>query len=220
MYPALFVLRVTSALLLSSSRVASANLSICSNQLQNFGAYSMNNDEDAAVEAWNIEANRNSLVNRLRRFHPSIQEVCKSTNEILPLWKCADRQPLTKLHHGKLVLVGDSSHPMLPHIGQGAASAMEDAATLGILMSEPLFQAEYSSPYEEICERLELFESLRKDRVAALQILSSVPVGEGSYERVERALREYFPTGKFPSMYCFLFATPTPSVIPLLHHDY
>ena len=214
------MLRVTWALLSPSSRVASTNHSICSNQLQNFGAYSMNNNEDAAVEAWNMEANRNSLINRLRHFHPSIQEVCKSTNEILPLWKCADRQPLTKLHHGKLVLIGDSSHPMLPHTGQGAASAMEDAATLGILMSEPLSQAEYSSSNKEICERLELFESLRKDRVAALQILSSVPVGEGSYEGMERAWREYFPTGKFPSMYYCLFATPIPVNIPLPHHDY
>lgn len=172
------------------------------NELQNFGAYSSNNNADAAVEAWNVKANRESLMSRLQHFHPSILEVCKSTDEILPLWKCIDRAPIPRLYRGKLVLVGDACHPVLPHLGQGAASAFEDAAVLGILFGEPMYEPQVAAPghgsSEDVRERLEVFESLRKKRVSVLQVLSSVPVGVDSYESVDGALREYLEEDQIP----------------------
>ena len=39
---------------------------------------------------------------------------------------------------GRVTLLGDAAHPMLPHTGQGAAQAMEDAVALGLaLQREP-----------------------------------------------------------------------------------
>ncbi len=166
----------------------------CSNELQNFGAYSSNNNEDAAVDDLNIKANRDSLLRRLHGFNPAILEACRKTTEILPLWKCSDRGPLPRLHAGRLVLIGDASHPMLPHMGQGAASTIEDAAVLGVLFSE------LTDP-SEIPRRLELFDSARRRRVSTLQLLSSVPVGVDSYEGIEDKLKEYFAADEMPSMF-------------------
>ncbi|GAA2522561.1 hypothetical protein Ahu01nite_068880 [Winogradskya humida] len=41
-----------------------------------------------------------------------------------------DRAPLPAWHRGRVVLVGDAAHPMLPFVAQGAAQAIEDAAVL------------------------------------------------------------------------------------------
>lgn len=48
-----------------------------------------------------------------------------------------DRQPLATWRHpdGRLILLGDSCHPMLPYRAQGAAMAIEDGAVLGALFA-------------------------------------------------------------------------------------
>lgn len=41
-----------------------------------------------------------------------------------------DRVPLTRWSRGRVTLLGDAAHPMLPNLGQGACTAIEDAAIL------------------------------------------------------------------------------------------
>jgi 2-polyprenyl-6-methoxyphenol hydroxylase-like FAD-dependent oxidoreductase len=43
-----------------------------------------------------------------------------------------DRDPIDDWGRGPVTLLGDAAHPMLPHIGQGAAQALEDAVALGL----------------------------------------------------------------------------------------
>ena len=43
--------------------------------------------------------------------------------------------PLSKWGSGPVTLLGDAAHPMLPHTGQGAAQALEDAVALGLALS-------------------------------------------------------------------------------------
>jgi 2-polyprenyl-6-methoxyphenol hydroxylase-like FAD-dependent oxidoreductase len=42
-----------------------------------------------------------------------------------------DRDPLADWGGGPVTLLGDAAHPLLPHTGQGAAQALEDAVALG-----------------------------------------------------------------------------------------
>jgi salicylate hydroxylase len=58
-----------------------------------------------------------------------------------------------------LVLVGDSCHPMLPYLAQGANSSIEDGAVLGLLLEPKHFGSK-----SELPETLQLFQQLRKAR--------------------------------------------------------
>jgi 2-polyprenyl-6-methoxyphenol hydroxylase-like FAD-dependent oxidoreductase len=47
------------------------------------------------------------------------------------------RDPLATWGAGPVTLLGDAAHPMLPHTGQGAAQALEDAVALGRALALP-----------------------------------------------------------------------------------
>ena len=46
-----------------------------------------------------------------------------------------DRDPIDDWGRGRVTLLGDAAHPMLPHTGQGAAQALEDAVALGLAIA-------------------------------------------------------------------------------------
>jgi 2-polyprenyl-6-methoxyphenol hydroxylase-like FAD-dependent oxidoreductase len=56
------------------------------------------------------------------------RRTCESTNY-------SKRDPLRRWGRGPLTLLGDAAHPMLPHAGQGAAQAIEDAVALALALS-------------------------------------------------------------------------------------
>jgi salicylate hydroxylase len=81
-------------------------------------------------------------------------------------WGLYDREPLPTWTHGRLTLLGDAAHPMLPHTGQGANQAIEDAITLAAVLS----RSEPSSAPRA----LQVYESLRRERCARIQRTSRI----------------------------------------------
>ena len=76
-------------------------------------------------------------------------------------WALYDRDPLPTWTRGRLTLLGDAAHPMLPHLGQGANQSIEDGMALATLLgrAEPMDLPLAMSAYEQI----------RRERVAAIQ---------------------------------------------------
>ncbi|SNB72370.1 6-hydroxynicotinate 3-monooxygenase [Arboricoccus pini] len=62
-------------------------------------------------------------------YHPLVQGLIDATVEVSK-WPLLERNPLPLWSRGRLVLLGDACHPMKPHMAQGAAMAIEDAAIL------------------------------------------------------------------------------------------
>jgi salicylate hydroxylase len=66
-------------------------------------------------------------------------------------WALLDRAPLTRWTSGTVTLLGDAAHPMFPFFGQGAAQAIEDAATVArCLAADPADPAAALLRYEEL----------------------------------------------------------------------
>jgi salicylate hydroxylase len=76
-------------------------------------------------------------------------------------WGLYDREPLPHWTRGRLTLLGDAAHPMLPHVGQGANQAIEDAVALAAVLGH----ADHSS----VPRALQIYESLRRERCGRVQ---------------------------------------------------
>ena len=64
------------------------------------------------------------------RFDGTFRAITGATDD-LRFDELSDRDPLPHWGAGRVTLLGDAAHPLLPHTGQGAAQAMVDAVTLG-----------------------------------------------------------------------------------------
>ena len=110
------------------------------------------------------------LVHRMLHLVPD-GEVCE--------WKLRVHAPLPTWVHGAVALLGDACHPTLPHLAQGAAQAIEDAAVLGNVLARIPDAAPAS-----INRALRVYEKMRKHRAETLVELAaasgrSLHLGEG-----------------------------------------
>jgi 2-polyprenyl-6-methoxyphenol hydroxylase-like FAD-dependent oxidoreductase len=74
---------------------------------------------------------KDDLLARFAGWTPQITDIITATDEsdIITV-PALDRPPLTGWGTGSVTLLGDAAHPMLPSLGQGANSAIEDAIVL------------------------------------------------------------------------------------------
>src|SRR5436190_16844789 len=71
------------------------------------------------------------LVREYARWHDPIPDVLAAPATGEPSYLPLDDLPaLPRWHRGNVVLVGDAAHAMTPNLGQGAAQALEDVASL------------------------------------------------------------------------------------------
>lgn len=78
-------------------------------------------------------------------------------------WKLRVHSPLPTWVNDNTALVGDACHPTLPHLAQGAAQAIEDAAVLGVVLAH---LPDASS--QSINKALRVYEKVRKTRAETL----------------------------------------------------
>lgn len=75
--------------------------------LQNFGMYSLQDDEhDADVQSLRFKCDKKSLERELEGFNESVVGVAGLAAEILPVWKIQERQPLETWYNGRLLVIG------------------------------------------------------------------------------------------------------------------
>lgn len=102
-------------------------------------------DEDAnnlqSLQAWNSQK---SEAQTLAELHRALQGACTPLTDLVAacrewrLWPLCGRPAMGGAHEhvqGRVALVGDAAHPMLPYLAQGAGMAIEDAAALASQLS-------------------------------------------------------------------------------------
>jgi 2-polyprenyl-6-methoxyphenol hydroxylase-like FAD-dependent oxidoreductase len=98
----------------------------------------------------------------MRRGDAALRSILgATTTENMRFDELLRRNPLRSWGKGRVTLLGDAAHPMLPHTGQGAAQALEDAVALGLALSR------YAS-VEEGLGRYEAVRSCRTSRFVRL----------------------------------------------------
>ena len=68
-------------------------------------------------------------------WHPQLHEILGAVDDTF-IWALFDRPPLAHWSQGRVTLLGDACHAMLPFMAQGAAQALEDGATLTACLTD------------------------------------------------------------------------------------
>lgn len=132
------------------------------NQLLNFVCIHPEHESEAG-EDWTTDTNKNALLAVYRDFDPAcLALISKADPTSLKSWKLLDMPVLPTWINDRLALLGDAAHPFLPHQGQGAGVAMEDAATLSTVLERALSR-------DEVPARLKLYENIRYERANRIQ---------------------------------------------------
>ena len=93
-----------------------------------------------------------------------ILDLVRSIEGDMSFWALVDLPRLARWSRGRVVLLGDAAHAPLPHQGQGAGVAIEDAYALGALLAKGGLK-DYGSIFDA-------FENLRRRRTWMVQAYS------------------------------------------------
>lgn len=115
----------------------------------------------ATIESWSAVGDRDALADSFADWDPEITEFLNEVDTCF-WWGLYDRKPLERWMTGRLVLLGDAAHPMLPHLGQGANQAIEDGVALAVLLED-----RPSSAVPDVLREYERFRRVRTDVVWA-----------------------------------------------------
>lgn len=108
---------------------------------------------EPVAEGWSIAATRDELAAAFSDWHPDVRGLIGHASDIIK-WGLYDRRPLKTWSDGRITLLGDAAHAMLPFLGMGAAMAIEDGYVLAkALALEP-----------KVSDALTRYEKVRKPR--------------------------------------------------------
>ena len=117
-------------------------------------------------DTWTRETwtDRGELADALAAFdgwHPHVRAIMSAVDDTF-VWALFDRPPLKRWSAGRVALLGDACHAMVPFMAQGAAQAIEDAATLTACLVDNT---------DTVPAALRRYERLRVPRVARIHAL-------------------------------------------------
>ena len=85
-------------------------------------------------ESWIAECSREEVLERYAGWHESLLRLF-AASQTWYKWALYDRDPIPRWTRGRVTVLGDAAHPMLPYLGQGACQAIEDGAVLATALS-------------------------------------------------------------------------------------
>ena len=119
--------------------------------------------DEPLKESWSAVGDANTLSQEFSGWDPLVEAVIAQVKTTFR-WGLFDREPLQTWTRGRLTLLGDAAHPMLPHAGQGANQAIEDAIALATILRHA---DRMTAP-----RALLIYDQLRRERTAGVQRMS------------------------------------------------
>jgi salicylate hydroxylase len=116
--------------------------------------------DEQMKESWSAPGDPDVLRREFSGWDPRVEALLQQI-ETTFRWGLYDREPLPTWTQGRLTLLGDAAHPMLPHLGQGANQSIEDGMALATILSR--------ADRGTVPAALQAYEHLRRERVAQVQ---------------------------------------------------
>jgi salicylate hydroxylase len=113
-------------------------------------------------ESWSARGDRDEALSLFDGWHSQVRALIAGTESVFK-WALFDRPSLETWTRGRVTLLGDAAHQMLPFMGQGAAQSIEDGLALARCLA-----ADRNDPERAIAT----YASCRRERTAALQAAS------------------------------------------------
>lgn len=83
---------------------------------------------DTSQVGWSLEATHAEVLQATGVVTPLLRDLLQIGEQTgWRRWNLFDRQPVAGITSGRVALLGDAAHPMLPYLAQGAAMSLEDA---------------------------------------------------------------------------------------------
>src|SRR6201991_4750428 len=114
-------------------------------------------------ESWSAPGELKALAAEYAGWDKPVLDTISALDETFR-WGIYDRAALPHWSTGRVTLMGDAAHPMVPHVGQGAGQSIEDAITLAVLIE--------GCRAADVADRLKLYETLRLPRTSQVQALA------------------------------------------------
>jgi salicylate hydroxylase len=114
-------------------------------------------------ESWTDRVGMADARHAFEGWHPQVRAILQAIDDTY-IWALFDRNPMARWSVGRVTLLGDACHPMLPFMAQGASQAIEDGATLSACLA---------NAGQDVAESLRRYERLRLNRTARVQGLSA-----------------------------------------------
>ena len=130
---------------------------------------------DWRIESWTADGEIADLSAAFAGWDERVLQLIHSASST-QRWALYDRNPLERWTQGRIALLGDAAHAMLPFFAQGAAQAIEDA----FVLARCLQQARAA----DAPRALQRYEAIRRPRASEVQLMSR-----------GRELRNHLPDG-------------------------
>lgn len=111
-------------------------------------------------ESWSARGDRDEALAEYTGWHPQVRALIANTEQVFK-WALYDRPPLVAWTRGRVTLLGDAAHAMLPYLAQGAGQSIEDAYLLARCLD---------AERDQSLQALRNYVALRYQRTAAMQV--------------------------------------------------
>jgi salicylate hydroxylase len=118
---------------------------------------------DWRTESWTADGQISDMIREFEGWDQRLRQLITSATDT-KRWALFDRAPLDRWTQGRISLLGDAAHAMLPFFAQGAAQAIEDAATLADCLQ--------SADQGSVEAALRRYEEIRRPRANRVLLMS------------------------------------------------
>lgn len=115
-------------------------------------------------DGWVVPVDDAAKLTPFAGWHPAVMQMLEAV-EVTQRWALMRRPAISTWHRGRVVLLGDAAHALVPHHGQGANQSIEDTWAL----AEELAGVGGGDP----TAAFEAYEGRRRARTRAVQLASS-----------------------------------------------